>query len=157
MRLRHDARMEINGLPLHPLVVHATVFVLPLAALVAIVYVALARRRDLFRWPLLVLAVVAAVLVWVTANSGQDLLDARFQGVTGPLQEQIDDHEELGEQLRNATWIFAAIAVVTTVLHGRGPAAVRWLLWALLLAGSIGVLVLVFLAGESGARAVWGA
>ncbi|HEY0888335.1 MAG TPA: DUF2231 domain-containing protein [Nocardioides sp.] len=147
--------MEINGLPLHPLVVHATVVLLPVTALVALAYVALAGRREQLRWPLLVLALAAAVLVFVTTMSGEDLLDNRFQGLTGPLAERVEDHEELGLRLRTATWAFAGLAVLTTLLHRRGG-ALRWVLWALLAAAAVVVVVLVFLAGESGARAVWG-
>lgn len=149
------ACMEINGLPLHPLVVHATVVLLPITALVALGYVALAGRRDQLRWPLLVLSLGVAVLVYVTTLSGEDLLDARFQGATGPLAEQLEEHEDLGVQLRTATWVFAAVGVLTTLLHRRGG-PLRWVLWALLAVAAVVVVVLVFLAGESGARAVWG-
>ena len=55
---------SIAGLPLHPLVVHATVVFTPLAALAALAYVFLGRYRDLLRWPTLVLAV--AILLDVT-------------------------------------------------------------------------------------------
>lgn len=147
--------MEINGLPLHPLVVHATVVLLPVTALVALAYVALGGRREQLRWPLLVLALAAAVLVFVTTMSGEDLLDNRFQGLTGPLAERVEDHEELGLRLRTATWMFAGLAVLTVLLHRRGG-PLRWVLWALLAAAAVVVIVLVFLAGESGARAVWG-
>ena len=41
--------MEINGLPLHVLVVHAAVVFGPLAALSAIGYVALPSQRDRLR------------------------------------------------------------------------------------------------------------
>ena len=51
--------MEINGLPLHPLVVHAAVIFGPLAALAALVYAVVPRWRDRLRWPMVALALVA--------------------------------------------------------------------------------------------------
>ena len=48
--------MEINGLPLHPLVVHAAVIFGPLAAVAALAFL-VPRWRDRLRWPMVVLAV----------------------------------------------------------------------------------------------------
>ena len=146
--------MEINGLPLHPLVVHATVAVLPLTALAALGYVVSTRYRDRLRVPLQALVVVAAVLVWITTRSGVDLLETRLAGASGPLLDQIQTHQQRGTQLRNATWIFAAVTLGATFLRRAG--LLRTLLLGLVAVGAVVVLVLVFLAGESGARAVWG-
>ena len=44
--------MEINGVPLHPLVVHAVVVFAPLAALFGIAYAVLPNWRWALRWPL---------------------------------------------------------------------------------------------------------
>ena len=52
--------MEINGLPLHPLVVHAAVVFGPLAALAALAYVVLPAWRDRLRWPMVVLALMGS-------------------------------------------------------------------------------------------------
>ena len=52
--------MEINGLPLHPLVVHAAVVFLPCAALLALVYAAVPRWRWAVRWPMVGLTAVGA-------------------------------------------------------------------------------------------------
>ena len=52
--------MEINGLPLHPLVVHAAVVFGPLGALLALGYVSLPARRDRLRLPMLGLALTSA-------------------------------------------------------------------------------------------------
>ena len=43
--------MEIAGLPLHPLVVHAAVVLIPLTALLAVAFAVLPRWRWLVRWP----------------------------------------------------------------------------------------------------------
>ena len=62
--------MELNGVPLHPLVVHAVVVLGPLAALTGLAYAAVPRWRWLLRWPLVVLAVVTAVTAFVAVVAG---------------------------------------------------------------------------------------
>ena len=69
--------MEISGLPLHPLVVHAAVVFAPLAALNALLYAAVPRWRWLLRWPLVVLTLVAVGSALVAAASGESLLESR--------------------------------------------------------------------------------
>ncbi len=56
--------MEINGVPLHPLVIHAAVVFTPLAALALIAFVALKAQRASLRLPTLALAVVAGGRSW---------------------------------------------------------------------------------------------
>ena len=61
---------EILGLPIHALVVHASVILIPLAALVGVAFLRPAWRMPL-RWPLVAATAVATVLVWVTRQSGR--------------------------------------------------------------------------------------
>jgi uncharacterized membrane protein len=88
--------MEINGVPLHPLVVHAVVVLGPLAALVGLAYAAVPRWRWLLRWPLLALSVITAAAAFVATQSGDALLDLRPE-----LEPLVEEHEEYGELLRN--------------------------------------------------------
>lgn len=152
--VRHDEAMTVGGLPLHPLVIHAAVILIPLAGLTAIGYLH-PRWRDRLRWPLAALGVLSVVLALVAVTSGRDLLDERFQGVTGALSDQLEEHEELGVRLRNATFVFAALAVATAWWHPRRGGVQHLLAVLTALAGGV-VLVLAILAGDSGARAVWG-
>jgi hypothetical protein len=148
--------MEINGIPLHPLAVHAAVVLGPAAALAALLYLVPAWR-DRLRWPMLVLAVTACAAIWVAYLSGQDFLDSgRFDGLAGELAERIEEHEELAETLRLVVTGFTVVAVVTGLLHRRGGAA-RIVLSVLLAASAVALAVWTFLVGEAGARAVWGA
>src|SRR4029453_12287221 len=55
---------EFNGLPLHPLVVHAAVVLGPLAALAALAYVGWPKHRDLLRWVALVTVLLATASIW---------------------------------------------------------------------------------------------
>jgi hypothetical protein len=149
--------MEINGLPLHVLVVHAAVVFGPLAALCAIAYVALPSQRDRLRWVTLALVLIATGAIWTAYLSGEDFLESdRFTGIAGtPLEELIHDHEELAETLRLVVSGFAAVTLLAVWQHRR-EGLLRYALGALVAAGALGTLVLVFLTGEAGSKAVWG-
>jgi uncharacterized membrane protein len=146
--------MEINGLPLHPLVVHAAVVFTPLACLTALLYL-LPSLRDRLRWPLVVLALLSVVLIWVAYLAGEDLREDRFASATGAFAEQLDKHEDLASVLRWVVSGFGLVAVVAAWLHSR-QGAVRVVLMLLLAAGAIATLVYVFLTGEAGSKAVYG-
>lgn len=147
--------MEINGVPLHPLVVHAAVVFGPLSALAALAYLVPAWRERL-RWPMVVLAVIAAGSIWAAYLSGEDFLESsRFDGVAGVLAERIERHEELAETLRLVVSGFAVVAVLSALLHRRGG-GVRLVLSVLLAASAIAVVVWSVLTGDAGAQAVWG-
>ncbi|MEV5000839.1 DUF2231 domain-containing protein [Nocardioides sp. LML1-1-1.1] len=145
--------MEINGVPLHPLVVHAAVVFTPLAALAALAY-AVPSWRDRVRWPLVVLALVSLVSIWVAYFSGEDLQSDRFGGVTGTLAERIEDHEEWAEKLRIGVTVFALLAFVSAWFHTR-TGAVRTVLTVLTVLAGLATLFLVYKTGDAGAQAVW--
>lgn len=154
--------MEFDGLPLHPLVVHAAVVFVPFAAIAMAVYAVVPRWRWLLRWPMLVLGLVAAGTVQVAVMSGEDLKSDL--GITGRL---IDTHEMWAGRLRIATFVLAALVVVAwwvlpvvTPLPGRSDraarvAAVRPVVVVVLPLMALVELFLVFKTGDSGARAVW--
>ncbi len=150
-------------MPLHPLVVHAVVVLGPLAALTGLAYAAVPRWRWLLRWPLVVLAAVTAGTAVVAVLAGEDLLSSRPE-----LAPIVEEHQDRGELLRNlalgyvlvsayAAW---ALGGVSALASGRGARESRGALGtvavALLAVAAVGLLVMVFLAGDSGARAVWG-
>lgn len=145
--------MEINGVPLHPLVVHAAVVFTPLAALAALAY-AVPAWRDKVRWPLVALAAVSLVSIWVAYLSGEDLESERFGAVTGTLAERIEDHEHWAERLRIGVTLFAVLAFVTAWLHTR-TGVVRIALAALTVVAGLVTLFLVYKTGDAGAQAVW--
>jgi hypothetical protein len=148
--------MEINGLPLHPLSVHAAVVLGPLVALLALAYLR-PSWRDRLRWPLLVgavLAVGAVVLAFVSGNHFRNA-NAFFVSPKSAITDRVDHHHTLA---RIALWVslaFGAVALLNALLHERLTGAARLLLGALLAAGAIGVIVTIVLAGDAGAKAVW--
>ncbi len=155
--------MEINGLPLHPLIVHAVVILGPLAGLTGLAYAFVPKWRWLLRWPLVALSLVVAVAALVAVAAGNALLDSRPE-----LEPIVHDHADWGVLLRNLALAFVVDALLaawalggpSALASGRGAQAskglVGWVAMVLLAAGSIGLMVLVFLAGDSGAQAVWG-
>lgn len=156
--------MEIGGLPLHPLVVHAAVIFTPLAALLAIVFAVVPRWRWLSRWPAALAALAALGSVLLAKASGNALLEQRPN-----LASVVDVHEERGELL---VWfvigffVLAAASVwmlgsTSPLPSGRGarPAPAPWvarLLPVLVVTSALGVMVMVALTGDAGSRAVWG-
>ena len=144
--------MEINGLPLHPLVVHAAVVFGPLGALAGVAYAVVPAWRDRLRTPMAVLAVVAGVAVVAAYLSGDSFLESRPE--LGQLPD-VRTHEEGAGPTLWATLAFVIVAVVTARSHPR-EGVWRVALPVLLGIASSATLVLVVMTGDSGARAVWG-
>jgi hypothetical protein len=147
--------MEINGLPLHPLVVHAAVIAGPVAALTAILYVVVPSWRDRLRWPMLALAFVAAASIWTAYLTGLNFRASKDFFTQGPLADKVDKHARLAGTLRWVTSGFFVAALLSAWSHPRAG-AVRVLLGVLLAASAVATLVYVVLTGDAGARAVWG-
>ncbi len=140
---------SVNGLPLHPLVVHAVVVLLPLAALGTIAIAVRPSWRRPYGPLVLAAAVVSTALVPVATQSGDKLAEH----VGRP-----SEHAERGEQL---IWFALALLIpliVLVVLDRRDAAAnARTLniVAVLSVIAAIGVGVQVYRVGDAGARAVW--
>jgi MFS family permease len=153
--------MEPNGVPIHPLVVHAVVVLGPLAALAGLVYAFVPGWRWLLRWPVVVLALVTAVTAFIAVQSGEALLDLRPE-----LEPLVEEHEERGELLRNVALGYALVSLLaawalggtSALASGKGARQTRLgvPVTVLLAVGAVALGVCLFLAGDSGSRAVWG-
>lgn len=143
--------MEIGGLPLHPLVIHITVVLTPIAALCALAYALSGRWRDRLRWPMVVLAVLATASVVAAYLTGRNLLESRPALGTKPL---VVTHEERAALLLWFGLGFGVVAVVTAWLHARtGPLQV--IARVALTVVALALLVQVVRTGDAGSRAVW--
>jgi hypothetical protein len=153
--------LQIAGLPLHPLVVHAVVVLTPLTVLALLLgaFWPAARRRLGIVTPLGALAVL--VLVPVTVLAGRSLA-----AVIGPVPA-VTRHQQLGEQF--LPWAIGLFVVAAgqwawyrygaARLRGRSPAGARAVAIGLGVASvivGVGAVVMLALIGDSGARAVWG-
>ena len=144
--------MEINGLPLHPLVVHAAVIFGPLAALAALIYVVVPSWRDRMRLPMVVMALIAGGAIVAAYFTGNNFLDSK------PELEQLDQVQTHADRGRITLWVtlaFVAVALVAGYFHER-RGAVRVGVSTLLAVAAVATLVMVVLTGDAGARAVWG-
>jgi hypothetical protein len=143
--------MEINGLPLHALVVHAAVVFGPLSALAGLLY-AVPRWRDKLRWPLVASVGIALVSIWVAYLSGEDLEEANQYG--GELATLLETHEDRAGMLRLLMSGYAGAALLAAWQHARGG-PVRALLTGLVLVLAVLAGIWTVLTGDAGAQIAW--
>jgi hypothetical protein len=162
----------ITGLPLHVLVVHAVVVLLPLSAVGAVVVAAWPRARRRWGWPVVVAAAVAVAAIPVATQSGEGLEHDL------PRTAAIEAHTHLGDELLPyAAGMLVALLALMLVQRQRraeparpdGPGAMAGPRLAagpartltVVLAAVTAVLAVVSVVqvvriGDSGARAAWG-
>ncbi|MCW2849979.1 MAG: hypothetical protein JWR90_3953 [Marmoricola sp.] len=154
----------INGIPVHPLVVHAVVVLLPLAILGTIVIAVVPRWRTPYGPLVVVTALVATALIPVATSSGEEL--ERRVGDPGK-------HAALGDQL---IWFAIPLLVLVAALvllqrirdhadlrptaektTGRRVPGTTLVVTVAVLAALAAVAsgVQVYRVGDSGAKAVW--
>ena len=148
--------MEINGLPLHALVVHAAVVFGPLSALAGVLYAAVPRWRVRLRWPLVAAVTIALVSIWVAYFSGESLEENNTYG--GPLAELLETHEDRANILRFTTTGFAVLTYVAAWWQGRPQrrtSAAGTALAVLVGLAAITTGVYTVLTGDAGAQIAW--
>jgi hypothetical protein len=168
----------VFGLPLHALVVHAVVVLVPMAVLGAVLIAVWPAARRRYRWPVLALTALATVSIPIATSTGEGLEHSL------PRSPLIQAHAHLGDQLLPFA---AALLVVVAVLAfadrysapvdegtpgpsgagaARGGVAVaeRTQTWARPVTLVLAVLAVVLAAvtavqvvriGDAGARAAW--
>lgn len=144
------------GLPLHPLIVHGTVVIVPLAALTVLLAVLWPRFRN-WAGPLPAgLAVVGLVLVPLSTSSGENLERSVRE------TELVERHAELGEQLLPFVAVLAVAAIGLWLIGRReragssSPKLLLVVLAALAVLAAVGTTVQVVRIGHSGAESAWG-
>lgn len=149
--------MTVFGLPVHPLIVHATVVIVPTAALAVLLATFWPRFRRWASWGPLALALLSVVLVPLTSSSGESLEH------TLPRSVLIEQHAHLGDQLLPWVIVLAVGALglswpLIVRLRSSLPALPRWLtvlVLVIVVVGAVGTLVQVVRIGHSGAAAAW--
>ncbi len=160
----------ISNLPVHVLVVHAVVVLVPLAVLGAIVVALWPAARRRYGWLVVAVAAVATVSIPIATSSGEGL--ERQLPRTALLQA----HTRLGDELLVFVAGMLVVLVAFMVLHQRagvlarreGPGTmtapvalagpvriVAGVLAALTVALAVVSAVQVYRIGDSGARAAW--
>lgn len=171
---------EIAGLPLHILIVHATVVIVPLAAILTVASALSIRVRAKFGIITPLLALIALILVPITQLAGQWLYD-RIDQTT-----QIQTHMNFGKivlpwvagmfLVSLMQWLFYRLRVkhdhddypletnqgTTKAFQGKsktkprkGDRILAVMSAVLALIFGFGSMMAIYQAGESGSRAVW--
>lgn len=140
---------SIGGLPLHPLIVHGAVVLLPLCAIGLILLVLVPKWRRTYGWLVIGGLGVSVVLAWVAKETGENL--ANVVGLPA-------EHAEWGDRLVPISALLFVVAAIWFWFLRKGSGGTAGML--LNIAGvalavlTIGVTVLV---GHTGAEAAWGA
>ena len=176
---------DIMGVPTHALIVHATVVLLPLAALCAVAIALVPALRRRYGLPVGLLTVVAVASVPLAQNSGEKLFDLRSsQFGPGDTREAglMEQHADLAHGLlKYAVVLLVGVLIVLAVpllarrragdrvLVGSGggnavespPARPAWakagaVLGILVtLAGAVLTVIMVVRIGHLGSEAAW--
>jgi uncharacterized membrane protein len=144
----------INGIPVHPLVVHAVVVLLPLAIVGTILIAARPRWRRAYGPLVVFFAAAATALMPVATSSGE------------ALEERVGDpgkHAQLGDQL---IWFSLPLLVLVVALvaidryytprAGSRSRTLTTTVAALAVVAALVSGVQVYRVGDSGAKSVWG-
>jgi formate hydrogenlyase subunit 3/multisubunit Na+/H+ antiporter MnhD subunit len=139
-----------QDLPLHPLVLHATVVLLPLMCLITVLVAVRPVLRVKYAWWVFAVDALLVGLVYVTIQSGEYFEKALKQSAN-PL---VIRHEHLGRQLIWFALAMAVTALVVALLKDRGGAAS---MGATVITTVAAVLLLIWVVrvGHSGAEAAW--
>jgi phosphatidylglycerophosphate synthase len=138
---------SVAGLPLHPLVVHGVVVLLPLMALLTVA-VAVLGRWSRGAWPVVAGNVVVTVMALVAKESGE-----RLQAALPVQSEAIERHAGLGDRL--PLFALGVLAASLLVALLRSSARLRWVGVAVTAVAAAAAVTWTLLTGHSGAFAVW--
>lgn len=137
------------GLPVHVLVTHAVVVLLPLGVLALILVITVPRLRAHFGLPAVVLAAVGAVSAVIAEQSGE-ALQAR---VGSPGQ-----HAEWGEMLPPVAIALAVLSVIWLIVNRKSSSrgkVIAALVGVVVIVVGIAAVVITVLTGHSGAEETW--
>lgn len=139
----------IVGLPLHPLVVHAVIVLLPLSALGAVLVAAKQPWDRRYGWLVVLGAFVATGSAFVAKESGEALASR----VGFP-----EDHIEWGSKVPYVAFVLLVAVAVLWWLdrsHPDGRTTAAKAMAVVTVVAAAGALAIAVLAGHSGATAVW--
>jgi hypothetical protein len=143
-----------RGLPVHALVVHAVVVLVPLGALGVVAIAVVPRWRQRFGLAVLAITTAGLVAVPIAMQSGYRLRERLH--ASGIIAKQIQHHLNMGKLVIYPTIALWVLACALVLLDRRGrtgrPAMVVAVL-AVLAAGAATAQVAI--TGELGSTAVW--
>ena len=142
----------IAGLPLHPLLVHSALVLVPLVALGALVMSYLPSFSRRHGKIILILAVVAQISVFLAKMSGEAFSEI--------INKNVEKHAELGEIAPLVTLPMVALIYLRWRMDRSGSTfgsvVIRRLTSMALVLASLASIIVIVLVGHSGASSVWG-
>lgn len=144
---------SIAGLPVHPLVVHFAVVLLPLAALALVILVIVPRWADRFGWVTLAALAGGTAAAFVAKESGEALAAKIGEPAA---------HATYGDWLPPLAVVLLLVAAGWFILHRRAAKAGRGRTPAVIVAGALAAVLalavtgLTVAVGHTGAQAAWG-
>jgi len=154
-------------LPAHPLLIHAPIVLLPIAAIATVVLAVRPAWRARANWWMLGGLFLTLVLLFSAKESGEALIDA-YDRANGEGAVDISEHQSLAETTFIMTVVWFIVFGVSTAFErveriGSGAlqsvannVAARQAL--AVIAAVLGVLATIWLirTGDAGAKSVWG-
>ena len=137
---------SIAGLPVHPLVVHFAVVILPLSALALIFLIYTPKLKSQYSFITAVAVVLGSAATLISKQSGEALAEK----IGTPVK-----HADYASLLTYTAFVFMVLTLIWYRSNkGRKSRVVTPLGHTTVLA-AIAVLILTFLTGHTGAQAVW--
>ncbi len=135
-------------LPVHPLVVHAAVVLLPLSALSLLLLFAMKRLRAPLAWPTVLILLAGTLAALAAKASGEALADRT---------REPEQHEMWGNLVPFAALALLIVASAWLVLDRKltQPSAIPAIAGTLTAVAAVAVLGLTVMAGHTGAYAAW--
>lgn len=135
----------VLGLPIHALVVHGVVVLLPLMAVITAVVAFVPRWRAAAAWPVVVIDAGMVAMTFVARQSGQ-ALQARLGGRIG------QEHAAIG---RNLIWFALAMFLASLVVAVMRRSQRATMGAVLALVAGVFVIWWTVRVGHTGADALW--
>ena len=147
----------VLGLPVHVLVIHGVVVLIPVAATAVIASAVFRRWRQRLAYVVAGLTTLAVIGAFVAIRSGK-ALEQRLNA-SGVVAEQIDRHADAGNLLLWPVIAMWVLTVVLVVMHRQqhpalGGAAGQVINWLAAVFAAVAI-VLTGVVGHLGATAVW--
>ena len=145
---------QIDGIPLHPLVVHAAIVLVPLACLGVIAMAIWPRFSRQYGWIVAAAAVAAAGASWMARLTGEKLAEQ--------IGSPAFNHDQLGKLMPFFATALAIVVVALWLIDRRAPepgsaprGGLRTAVAVLAVIVALASLVWVIRVGHSGSKSVW--
>lgn len=147
----------INGIPLHPLFVHAAAVFAPTAGLLVLLWAFVPAWRSKLVGPAWITSVVAAISTILAKTSGEALLALQGRSEANP--GEVSQHMQYADMMTIAVIAMTVVVVAAVVLAWKRIKESNTGMHMALRIGAgilaIAVMVTSFLTGHEGARLVW--